>query len=249
MDCAHELPRILSHRGGRHEYDDNAAGGFRISLEAGLTGFETDVHMTSDGGLVIMHDDNTKRTTGFDGVVERMTFEEVTSLTLSKSGEKVPSLADLLGILGGRKGLDVEFEMKSDSPFYRGENGDRYCRLLHDAVVAAMEPGTFTFTSFTVDTLEKMKRLFPDAPTGLIVMSCLTHENIALAHSLGCCRIAPTMGDCTRELVDEAHANGLMVTGWPVQDADTWRTARDLGMDCATSDYPVALLRAIADDF
>ncbi len=244
-DFSFEFPRILSHRGGRREYDDNAAGGFAKGLEAGLTGFETDVHMTADRKLVIMHDESVKRTTGADGVVEEMAFADVTSLTLLQSGERVPSLDNLLALLGGHEGLDVEFEMKSDSPYYRGENGDLYCRLLHAAVATAMAPGTYTFTSFTVDTLEKMKRLFPEAPTGFIIGTCLTHENIATAHSLGCCRIAPVMAGCTRELVDEAHAAGLKVTGWMVQDLETWERARDLGMDCTTSDYPFALIRAV----
>ena len=243
--AAHEAPRILSHRGGRHEYDDNAAGGFRKSLEAGITGFETDVHMTADKKLVIMHDENAKRTTGFDGIVEEMTFDAVTALTLLKSGERVPSLDALLAVLGGHPGIDVEFEMKTDSPYYRGDNGDLYCRLLRDAVVAAMAPGTYIFTSFVADTLQKMKRLFPEEPTGLITGDCLTHENIALAHDLGCCRIAPVMKGCTKELVDEAHAAGLKVTGWMVQNLESWEIAREMGMDNTTSDYPFSLIDAV----
>ena len=36
-----ERPLVNAHRGSRHEYDDNAAGGFRRSLAAGVRGFET----------------------------------------------------------------------------------------------------------------------------------------------------------------------------------------------------------------
>ena len=43
-----ESPRIVAHR-GNFQYDDNALGGFLQSLDAGVTGFETDVQMTSDG--------------------------------------------------------------------------------------------------------------------------------------------------------------------------------------------------------
>ena len=38
-----ESPRICAHRGGRHEYDDNAVGGFVASLKAGIRGYETDI--------------------------------------------------------------------------------------------------------------------------------------------------------------------------------------------------------------
>ena len=66
---AAESPRVLSHRGGRHEYDDNAAGGFKKCLDAGLTGFETDFRMTKDLQLVVMHDSKVDRTTEGKGIV------------------------------------------------------------------------------------------------------------------------------------------------------------------------------------
>ena len=87
-----EKPMIVSHRGSRGEYDDNAAGGFAMCLKAGVRGFETDIRMTKDDGLIIMHDANVSRTTTGTGDVHAMTFAEVTALKLKKSGENVPSL-------------------------------------------------------------------------------------------------------------------------------------------------------------
>ena len=81
-----ESPRIVAHR-GNYQYDDNARGGFQQSLDAGVTGFETDVQMTSDGGFVIMHDSTVATTTTGSGDVKALSFAAVTNLTLKKSGE------------------------------------------------------------------------------------------------------------------------------------------------------------------
>ena len=79
---AAEKPRIVAHRGGRAEFDDNAAGGFRQSLAWGITGYETDVRATRDGALVIMHDDDVARTTTGTGKVSDMTCAAFKALAL-----------------------------------------------------------------------------------------------------------------------------------------------------------------------
>lgn len=107
-----ESPRIVAHR-GNFQYDDNALGGFLQSLDAGVTGFETDVQMTSDGGFVIMHDNTVATTTTGSGDVKALTFAAVTNLTLKKSGEHVPSLQQVADVFRGRSDVFVEFEMKS----------------------------------------------------------------------------------------------------------------------------------------
>ena len=101
-----EKPMIVSHRGGRGEYDDNAAGGFVKCLAAGVRGYETDVRMTKDDGLIIMHDANVARTTTGTGDVHAMTFAEVTALKLKRSGETTP--ADLEKSTGTPPAIVVE---------------------------------------------------------------------------------------------------------------------------------------------
>ena len=250
---AAESPRVLSHRGGRAEYDDNAAGGFKKCLDAGVTGFETDIRMTKDLKLVIMHDAKVERTTEGKGVVEEMTFDEVTGLVMKRSREKAPSTQQVMDVFKGRADVDIELEMKAGGKFYEGANMETYCRKLHDMAVATLKPGTYTFTSFNPKALTTMKRLFPDAPTGYIRGEALTKDFVDTAKSLGCCRVAPLMKDkkgrvTDKEIVDYAHDNGMKVTGWMVQDLETWKVAKAAGCDCTTSDYPMALLKAIKAD-
>ena len=69
--------RFFSHRGGRMEYDENTISAFEASYKAGYRGYETDIRMTKDGKLVILHDSNLTRTTDTEGVVEEMTEAQI----------------------------------------------------------------------------------------------------------------------------------------------------------------------------
>ncbi len=240
-----EKPMIVSHRGSRGEYDDNAAGGFAMCLKAGVRGFETDIRMTKDDGLIIMHDANVARTTTGTGDVHAMTFAEVTALKLKRSGENVPSLQQLADVFKGATGIRVEWEMKENLKSLGGQARlDDYCRKLHDTVVKTMEPGTFVFISFHTDTLATMRRLFPDAPLGLNVGKPASKEAIDKAVELGCCGIAPLLKGTTKEMVDYAHSKGLVVSLWMVQNEQDYALSRSLGADTNTSDNPLALLKA-----
>ena len=238
-----EKPLIVSHRGSRAEVDDNAAEGFAKCLAAGVRGFETDVRLTKDNELVIMHDKDVARTTKGTGDIHAMTLAEVTALELKKTGYKVPSVQRVMDVFKGRKDLRVEFEMKESTKALGKERGEIYCRKLHDMAVKTMEPGSYVFTSFNVETLTTMKTLFPEAPIGLICGTPCTKEQVDKAVSLKCCGIAPLIEGTTKEMVDYAHEKGLCVSLWMVQNLETYKLSRSLGADTNTSDHPMRLLK------
>mgnify|MGYP000063693621 FL=1 len=104
--------RLFSHRGGRMEHDENTLSAFQASYDAGYRGFETDIRMTRDGALVITHDSSLERTTDGTGTVEEKTEAEIRQL-VTKQGNKMMFLDELLEFLEGKEGLYVEFEMKT----------------------------------------------------------------------------------------------------------------------------------------
>lgn len=243
-----ESPLIIAHRGSRHEFDDNAAEGFADSLKAGVRGFETDIRITRDDELVIMHDDNVARTTTGKGNVHDLTAAEVTALTLKKSGCHVPSAKALVEVFRGVKGVLVQFEMKESTAKLGDARGELYCRKLHDLVVSTMEPGTYVFLAgdSVLDTLRTMKRLFPDAPVALGTgRGGLTRKLIADARAEGCVAVAPLLAGTSPELVKEANAQGLMVSLWFTHDYKSYAKAFARGAATATSDFAKELLAKV----
>ena len=70
---------------------------------------ELDVYLSSDGQLVVIHDKIVDRTTGGTGMVGGMTLAELQKLDAG-GGEKIPSLADVLLLLGARCSVNVELK-------------------------------------------------------------------------------------------------------------------------------------------
>src|SRR5258708_5687829 len=85
----------IAHRGFSSEYPENTLLAFSKGLAAGADGFECDLRLTSDGRIVVFHDDTLDRLCGEKGNIESKTFSEVQQLRV-KGAEKIPSLEDLL---------------------------------------------------------------------------------------------------------------------------------------------------------
>ena len=239
-------PLVQAHRGSRGEWDDNALGGFRTCLERGVRGFETDIRFTKDHRLVIMHDARANRTTDGDGIIEEMSFDEVRWCRLNSCSEPVPTLEEILAVIGGRGDIFVELEMKAyPSDFYTPEVLEEYCRALSAAAKRMMPAGTYAFTCFNTNTLAAMRRVDPSAPTRFITSRGLDESHIEIAKSLGCCSVAPNGHATTKEMVEKAHDAGLTVCLWMCQSKADWDEYREKGADRATSDYPMLLTQAI----
>lgn len=239
--CAgRERPLILAHRGGLNEYDDNAVGAFADALGHGILGVETDVRLTKDGQLVVMHDDTVDRTTTGHGRVADMTLAEVQSLRLRRCGEHVPSFRELCEVWRGRSDVDIEIEMKEHGDEIPLNRLDLFITQLHDQAAEMLEPGTYAFTSFSVPTLRRFRELYPDARLGLITME-LTEDTINLAVSLGCVRIAPEWRCSGPQIVAKAHAAGLSVNLWCSDSPFIYDLVKSWGADVSTSNIPRAM--------
>ena len=244
LAAAAEGPIVRSHRGSRGEYDDNARGGFVKCLENGVRYFETDVRWTKDHRLVIMHDGNVERTTLGKGNISQMTEAEVRACRLKRSGEPVPTVAEVASVFKGRKDVQVEWELKE---YFKGKDCEDYCKQVYETVSSIMEPGTYIFICFAPHMLATMKRLYPNAPIGLNVDRALTNEITDKALALGCESVQPYLSS-SKESIAYAHSKGLRVGVWMVNNLDQWHRARDIGADACTCDYPMTLSLAIASE-
>jgi len=104
---------IIGHRGARNLWPENSLEGFRRLIGLGVEGVEFDVHMTSDGELAVIHDPTLDRTTIGTGPVGSRTLAELQATTLRDSSECIPSLDQVLEVLG-KSSLELHIELKTD---------------------------------------------------------------------------------------------------------------------------------------
>lgn len=239
-----ESPRVIGHRGTRGEYQENCAESMALALAKGVVGFETDIRLTKDGHLVIMHDERIERVSDGKGTVEEMTLEELKKFRLTDAKEPIPTLDEMLAPLKGRSDIYVELELKS-SASTKAARFDEYIDKVYEAAKRLLEPGTYQFASFDEDYLKKMHERHPDAELGHISKDPLSAKQMARAKELGCTWVAAKLYGTKKDLVDRAHAQGLKVLMWMVQNMTEWKKARALGADVVTCDYPILLKQAI----
>lgn len=240
---AQEKGLVFAHRGGAREFEENTLAAFKGSYDKGLRGFETDVRMTKDGVLVILHDDALQRTFGGAGRVEEMTAEELRPLKTKKTGQPFLFLDDLLNYFADKPGVYGEFEMKTgDAKAYPDARLEEYCRKIHDAVMAKRpKDSVYVFTSFDKRSLKIVKRLAPDAELMLISSGPCGDEIVRQAQELGVRRIGCRIEGTSRTAVRAAQKAGLKVTGWPGTSLEDYLLGLGLGLDAICTDIPVAI--------
>lgn len=233
---------LYAHRGGAFEYDENTLEAFQATFEEGLRGFETDIRMSRDGVLVILHDNSLDRTHEATGPIEEKTAEELRQIK-SKKGNPILFLDDLLDYFADKPGIYLELEMKvSSKELYPDSRLEEYCQKLIDAVRSKKPEGSdYVLTSFDERALKVAKRLDPDADLLLISGGPVNEEVVERAQKLGIKRIGCRMENTSRASVRAAQEAGLIVNGWPGHTLQDYHLALGLGVDAFCSDIPVAV--------
>ena len=128
--------RVLlgGHRGDRKHFPENTMPSFRGAQAVGCDAIETDVRMTRDGHLVLIHDRDVTRTTNGHGLVDQMTLQEIKALDAGMWGEKIPTVEEFLDFVCPTE-LIVNWELK-EYPVDLGEERAFECA---DRLVALID--------------------------------------------------------------------------------------------------------------
>lgn len=109
---------VAAHRGWSAKYPENTMEAFRAAAELGVDQIETDVRVTKDGELVLMHDATVDRTTDGTGLVREKTLAEIRRLDagIKKGAEfagcRVPTLKEFLDYMASLPEMTIDFELK-----------------------------------------------------------------------------------------------------------------------------------------
>ena len=163
----------IAHRGlHNHALPENSLGAFSNAVEHGYS-IELDVRLSSDGKVVVFHDDGLRRLTGVDGAVETAAHSTLSKLTLKDTGEKIPALKDVLSLVDGRVPLLIEVKSRlSVGP-------------LEEALAGALEGygGEVAVQSFDPHSLRWFRDNRPDMMRGQVAGS-LKGEGMAWPRKL-----------------------------------------------------------------
>ncbi|OUW86679.1 MAG: hypothetical protein CBD74_02100 [Saprospirales bacterium TMED214] len=112
----------VAHRGASLSAPENTLASTVKAIELGVDRIEMDVRQSKDGVLVLMHDARLERTTNGKGYLRDFTYEELLSLDAGSwfskaySGERIPTLALILGLLANTPNTAPDLDIKECDP-------------------------------------------------------------------------------------------------------------------------------------
>ncbi len=125
---------VAAHRGFSSDYPENTMSAFKAALEVGVDQIETDVRVTKDGQLVLIHDPTVDRTTNGSGKVCDFTLEELQKLDAG-DGEHVPTFVELMELVKNHPTMTLDLELKE----YPEKVGEEIAFSVCDKVVEIVE--------------------------------------------------------------------------------------------------------------
>lgn len=239
--------RILAHRGSPGTTSvENTVPAVHGCLEAGADGIEVDLRLSSDGVLVVCHDPDLSRLTGFPLPVARSTWAD---LRAAADARAVP-LARVEWVLAAAAGRRVVLEVKAPPPGGLRPTVDavvdRLC-VLRDAGL----PLDVTVSSFAPEVVAAVRTL---APASLELRTALLGRPtvrpswlLARALSAGHDEVHPHVAALLADpgSVAAAHRCGLAVVPWTVNRSRAVRRLASLGVDAVITDSPVRARTAL----
>jgi glycerophosphoryl diester phosphodiesterase len=267
---------IQGHRGARALFPENTLAGFLAAAELGVTAFELDVGMTSDGVVVVAHDpvlnpDIARDPSGTwligtTPAIRSLTFAQLQRYDVGRlrpgsraaalfpdqqpnDGARIPTLAAVLAALPTTR---FTIEVKTD-PAHPDRTAS--APALADATLAVIDQanaaGRIMLEAFDWRVQRHVRQRRPD-----IRLAWLTRPETVRAATLwwdmplpttsvptviaaeGGPVWAPDHTTLTRAEIDEAHAQGLVVLPWTVNQPDDMRRLIGWGVDGLISDRP-----------
>jgi glycerophosphoryl diester phosphodiesterase len=236
-------PLIFAHRGACSYAPENTLAAFRLALEQGADGIELDAKLSKDGVVVVIHDQTVDRTTNGSGKVSELTFAELKDLDAGIqfasrfTGEKVPSLEQVLDSLGEKLLINIELTSYA-SP------GDALPEKVAELVKKAGTERNTIFSSFHPAILGRIRKLMPDVPAGLLTgEGWLQWGNSFLGRRISPELIHPYFTKTTRDFIEKAHLDQRKVNTWTVDDPrEIFRLVED-GVDGIITDDPLLAIR------
>lgn len=227
-------PTITAHRGFSAQAPENTLYAFSDAIEAGADWIELDVQQTKDGVLVVMHDDNLRRTTGLNRNIWEVDYAEIQSLDAGTwfdpmyANARIPTLEETLQFIDHRITLNIEIKPTRHTS-----------DTLEQDVAALIEAYDYTadcwVTSFSYGALKRIKQANPDIRTGYI-MSVAYGQFYSLQYADA---FSLNKVFVTRQVVNSAHQAGKQVFAWTVNSSSEMRSLSNLQVDNIITDDPV----------
>jgi len=232
-------PFGIAHRGGSQENLENSPSAFMHALSLGFSVLETDVHATSDGVLIIMHDQSLARTSSVKHHVSELTWKQISNIRL-RNNEPILRLEQLVDVAGPETRFNID--PKSEAAV------EPLISFLRADEAAA---NRICVGSFSSERLAKIRKALPNVATSLGASEIRNFTFAARSRQAkwsGFQAAAVQVPEkafglriVNQQFVDFAHSLDIQVHVWTIDNENDMNRLYDLGVDAVMTDRPTAL--------
>ncbi len=231
--------KIIAHRGDSENAPENTLAAFDKAIENGADMVELDCHETKDGVIVVIHDDNLKRTCGVNKKVKNMTYAEIEKYSAGAYfgdryyAEKVPTLDETIELVGNRAKMCIE--LKPDS-----RDTD-----LEEKVVKIIEKHDYTsqcvVQSLSYHSISKVKKMNKNIKTIYVMAVAMGNfQNLKSADGYNI-----KAGYVKNSDVVNVHKEGKEIYVWNVNDEENLHKFMIMGVDAILTNNPGGMRKAM----
>ena len=219
----------IAHRGAKGYEPENTLRAFQKALDLNADGIELDVHISSDGHIIVIHDETIDRTTNGKGLVNTLSLPELKSFLIEGRLE-IPTLIEVFNLID--KKCLINIELKGAGTVTK--------------VVALIEEYIsnknwnyehFIISGFDWNMLEEIHNLNPN-----IVIGVLTEEDLdsalAFAEIIKAKAIHPDYQLLNDKNTQEIQEKGFLVLPWTVNTIEGIQKIKSYNVDGIISDFP-----------
>lgn len=220
--------RQFAHRGVMALQPENTISAFRLALDTGTDGIETDIHLTKDGELVLIHDETLERTTDGSGLVSSYTLDELRRFNAGirfSQQEVIPTLQELLELVRDES-IRLNLEVKTDVLRYVGIEE----RLLDTLDASGINPSRILFSSFNHETVHRLKKMRPNIESAILLAQPL-YDIVGYLKSVGADSVHPHIDRITDEEIQSLQQHGVPVRPYTIKTDAQLERCRALQVD------------------
>ena len=223
---------MIAHRGLSGLEMENTGLAFVAAGNRSYYGIETDIHRTADGKFILTHDDNLKRVTGIDAVVEELEYDALRQMKLldldgsmGREDLRMPSIIEYAGICQKYEKICVA-ELKCPM-------SEEDIQRIIDEFEAVGYLNNVIFISFCFENLVHVRCYRPEVRVQFLFTE-YRDEYLAQvkAHQFDVDVYYKTL---SRELIERFHREGIAVNCWTVNDPDVAERLVSWGVDFITT--------------
>jgi len=233
---------IIAHRGVSFTLPENSLPAFEASWELGVDGIEGDFHLTKDGEIVCIHDEDTERVCKTSAIIHKSTLQDLKKLELYYEGDtslniKIPTLTEVIKTVPKGKKIFIEIKCSTEivSP------------LLSQLSKSKMNADQIVIISFNSDVIKTVKNLNP-VYKAFFLYSCEDARDIddVIKDALKIkANGISTDNESSKLFVEKVIESGLEYHSWTIDDADVALQLIEWGASSITTNDPESIMKKI----